>query len=358
MESSIVRKGSGLVLGAALLLSACAPAAAPPASGGQPAGGQPAAGQSAAKPAAAAMNFRWAVNNGQNTGKGRQEQELADAIKKKTDGKVNVEIFWEGALGAERTAIEGVGNKSVEMGVASSSNFSSIVKAWTALDLPFMLVGGYEGLTKLLPSPAMKDLEEASEKAGFKIVGYCFDGFRHLFTTKKEVKTPADLKGVKLRTTPSPIEAAYVSAFGGNPTVVDWGETYLALKQGTVDGYFVAYSSVVQFKMNDAIKYANELSVVPIISPVAMNLEYFNSLPADVQKAILDAGKETAPLNLKRDQTDNEAFKKTLLDEGVKVTIPTKDDVKPWKDLSPQVYDKFQDVASKEWIAKVDASQK
>ena len=335
----------------ALLLAACSAPAAPAPATSNKAGSTPAAAP------ADAINLRLAVNNGPNTTKGKQELEITNRIKEKSGGKLNVEIFWEGALGGERAAMEAALNKSAEMGLSSSSNFSALVKDWTAIDLPF-LVTGYDGLASFLNSDALKELESAAESKGFKIVGYIPEGFRHIFTTKKEIKTPADLKGVKLRTTFSPIEAAYITAFGGNPTPVDWAETYLALKQGTVEGYTVAYSSVVQFKMNDAVKYVAEVGVVPIISIVAMNLEVYNGLSPDLQKAIIEAGKEATAVNLKLDQESDGEFKSILTKEGVKVFTPTAEDLKPWRELSPQVYDKFKDQVRPDWLAKARASQK
>lgn len=336
-----------VVLGGMLLVVACAPAAS-----------QPAASQPAAQPAAKVepVTWRWAVNNSAHTNKGEQERVVADLINQKTNGKIKVEIYYEGAIGAERTAVEGVLNKSVQMSLASSANFSSIVPAWGALDFPFLIPGGVDGAIKFMGGNAIKDLEVAAEKLNLKPISYQWEGHRHLFTTKKEVKTPSDMKGMKLRTTPSKLEAAYVSAFGGNPSVVDFGETYLALKQGIVEGYFVAYSSVVQYKMNDAIGFGNQMAVVPIIAVVCVNLEEFNKLPADLQKQILEAGQEGTLKAIDLGKKADIEFKDALKKDGTKIFEPTEADLKPWKDLAPQVYEKFTDIASKEWVAKAQAS--
>jgi TRAP-type C4-dicarboxylate transport system substrate-binding protein len=187
----------------------------------------------------------------------------------------------------------------------------------------------------------MKDLGKAAEARGYKLIGWVPEGFRQLMMTHAPVKTPSDLKGKKLRTTASPIEADYDSAFGALPTAIDWSETYLALKQGTVDGYFVAYSSVVQYKMIDAIKHATQLNIVPIMAPEFMNLEFFNALPADVQDAILKAGKDAYAARTPATIQADKDFRKTMEDAGIKVYEPTANEMEAWRSAAKTVYAKY-----------------
>lgn len=288
----------------------------------------------------ATQTLRFAVGNGENTDRGAHEKELARLIEKYTDGKYKVQIFWEGALGNERTALEAVRNKAVEIGIASSSNTAGLIPEFAALDLPFLAQGGWEGLPKLMESQGMKELDKAAEARGYKLIGWVPEGFRQLMMTRDPVKTPSDLKGKKLRTTASPIEADYDSAFGALPTAIDWSETYLSLKQGTVDGYFVAYSSVVQYKMVDAIKHATQLSIVPIMAPEFMNLEYFKGLPADVQAAILKAGKDAYAARTPATIQAEKEFRKTMEDAGIKVYEPTAAELEVWRSVAKPVYAK------------------
>jgi TRAP-type transport system periplasmic protein len=288
-----------------------------------------------------AQTLRFAVNNGENTDRGAHQKELAKLIDQYTGGRYKVRIFWEGALGAERTSLEAVRNKAVEIGIASSSNTAGVIPEFAALDLPFLVQGGWDGLPKLMESQPMADLGKAAEARGYKLIGWVPEGFRQLMMTRAAVKTPSDLKGKKLRSTASPIEAEYDRAFGALPTAIDWSETYLALKQGAVDGYFVAYSSVVQYKMTDAIKQATQLSIVPIMAPQFMNLEYYNGLPADVQAAILKAGKDAfaarTPITMQADKV----FRKTMEDAGIKVYEPTAAEFEQWRTAAKAVYTKF-----------------
>jgi TRAP-type transport system periplasmic protein len=289
----------------------------------------------------AAQTLRFAVNNGENTDRGAHQKELAKLIEQYTGGRYKVRIFWEGALGAERTSLEAVRNKAVEIGIASSSNTAGIIPEFAALDLPFLVQGGWDGLAKLLDSQPAADLGKAAEARGFKLIGWVPEGFRQLMMTRAEVKTPSDLKGKKLRATASPIEAEYDRAFGALPTAVDFSETYLALKQGAVDGLFIAYSSIVSYKMIDAIKQSTQLHIVPIMAPEFMNLEHFNGLPADVQAAILKAGKDAYAARTPATIAADSVFRKTMEDAGIKVYEPTAAEFEQWRTAAKPVYAKF-----------------
>jgi TRAP-type C4-dicarboxylate transport system substrate-binding protein len=295
--------------------------------------------------------LRFAMNNGENTDRALHEKELGNLIEKYTNGKYKVQYFWEGALGSERTSMEAVHSKAVELGIASSSNAAGLIPEFGALDLPFLVPGGWDGLPKLMESQPVKDLSKAAEARGYKLVGWVPEGFRQLMMTSVLVKTPSELKGRKLRSTSSPIEADYDSAFGALPTVIDWSETYLALKQGTVDGYVVANSSVVQYKMIDAIKFATKLDVVPIMAPEFMNLEYFNSLPADVQEAILKAGRDAYAARTPGSIQADKDFRKAMEDAGIKYYEPTASEMEQWRAAAKPVYAKYPQFSA--WLTAV-----
>lgn len=289
----------------------------------------------------AVTTLRFAVNNGENTDRGAHQKELAKLIEQYTGGRYKVRIFWEGSLGGERTSLEAVRSKAVELGIASSSNTAGLIPEFGALDLPFLVPGGWDGLQKVMDSQPMADLSKAAEARGFKLIGWVPEGFRQLMMTRAPVKTPADLKGKKLRSTASPIEADYNNAFGALATAIDFSETYMALKQGTVDGLFIAYSSIVSYKMIDAIQQSTQLSIVPIMAPEFMNLEYFKALPADVQAAIMKAGKDAYANRTPATILAEGAFRKTMQDAGIKVYVPTAAEYEQWRTAAKPVYAKY-----------------
>ncbi len=324
-----------------------------------PATAQPAAAAQPAAKSGAPVVWKWATGTSENSVKGDMQKTWKKVIEEKTKGQVQVEIYWEGALGAEQKANEAVLQKAVQMGVASTSNAAAIVPRWSAIDMPFLISDGYTGLRKFMDaSPGLKELEAESEQKGLKVMGYITQGFRHLFTTKKQVKVPADAKGLKIRSTPSPIEAAYISAIGSNPSVVDWSEIYLALKQGTVDGYNVAYASVNDYKHTDALKYVCEYSIVPILNVVTMNLEHYKSLSPELKKAIDEAYRDGTMQVLDIDVKSDGVHKATLEQAGITVYKPADAEMKQFNDIVQPVYEKNVNIAPKDWVDKVRTSLK
>jgi TRAP-type C4-dicarboxylate transport system substrate-binding protein len=282
--------------------------------------------------------FRFAVGNPENTDRGRWEKALADAIAEETDGDYTVDIYWEGALGEERTGLEAVSSQAVQMAIASSSNTAGLVPEFEALDLPFIAPDGWDDIPALMESDQVKTLEEAAEKKGYKVICWVPEGFRQLMLTDDEpAKSPGDVDGRKFRVTASPIEADYVQGFGAQPTGIEWGETYLSLKQGTADGLFIAYSSIVQYQMIDAIGSMTELDIVPIMAPVMMNLDYFNSLPEEAQAAIETAGDKTFEANLAETIEADAEYKNTLVEAGIELYEPTAAELEEWHAVTQEV---------------------
>ena len=255
-------------------------------------------------------------------------------------------------------ALQVVQNRGAEMAISSSSNFSAMQPSWMLLDMPF-LTRGREGYYRLLDSPFWGDIVKQTEKdTKLKFMFAVYDGMRNLVTTKKQVKTPAELKGLKLRTTNSPIEVAYVKAFGANPSPVDWGETYLALKQGLVDGYFIGFTTIINFKQEDAVKYGTELNVVPIYVPAFINADFFNSMPADVQKGVLEAAREADLAARRQDESDMKTAKDKLEKGGFVAYTPSAQEMETWRSLANPVYDEFKGKLPEGLIQKALDAQK
>ncbi len=153
------------------------------------------------------------------------------------------------ALGEERSVVEamqlGSGASAHVGGTAIHNNFN---KRIGVLDLPFMW-RDYDHFHKVAEGPVGKTLAEEHEKLGLKIIGWQDSwGFRHVTTTKKEVKTAADLKGLKIRTIQTPTYVAALNAMGAAATPMAFGEVYTGLQTGVLDG----------FEHSSAIIYSNK----------------------------------------------------------------------------------------------------
>ncbi len=169
---------------------------------------------------------------------------------------LEVKIYAANALGEEREAYEGMqlgsGATCVISGTAILNNFTQKIGV---LDLPF-LWKGYDHVHAVLDGETGAMLAGELEKAGFKVLAWMDSwGYRNVVTSKKEVKTPEDIKGLKLRTIQTPIYVAALNAMGANATPMAFGEVYTAIQIGVLDGFEHGAAVVKAQKMYEVTKY-------------------------------------------------------------------------------------------------------
>lgn len=187
----------------------------------------------AAKPLTLRLGHPMAPGNNVTVG----YEKFAELVKEKSNGKIKIQIFGNAQIGSDRVTTEAAQAGTLDMSSSSSPNLASFHKDYMALDLPY--VTKPENQKKLYAALDNGELGKYYEKVAASIglvpIMYSEYGYRNFVTTNKPIKTPADLKGLKCRTTDSPVEVAVAKVLGMNPAPVAWGETYTAMQQGTVN---------------------------------------------------------------------------------------------------------------------------
>ncbi|HJH05205.1 TRAP transporter substrate-binding protein [Victivallis vadensis] len=158
---------------------------------------------------------------------------MAERVKKLSGGKLEIQIYPSGMIGSEAECLKQVQNGQLDISKTSTAVLESSVPEITVLGLPYVFRDS-DHFWKVLNGPIGRDLAE--HLPGMRGLVYYDAGTRNFYTTKKPVRKADDLKGLKIRTQQSRSAMDMVSAFGGAPTPIPWGELYTALSQGTVDG--------------------------------------------------------------------------------------------------------------------------
>jgi tripartite ATP-independent transporter DctP family solute receptor len=165
---------------------------------------------------------------------------------------IEVKLFPNSQLGQSREVIEAMrlgGGASATTG--GPAEYASFVKRVGVLGLPFVWKS-YDHAMAVLDGPVGKELNADMEKAGFKVLAWAVSwGYRNVVTAKKEVKAPADLKGLKIRTIPTKVFVSAINAMGANATPMNFGEIYTSLQSGVLDGYEHTASTTISFKFNE-----------------------------------------------------------------------------------------------------------
>lgn len=159
----------------------------------------------------------------------------ADEIKKRTNGRYEVQVFPASQLGNENQINEALGLGTVDMIYTGVAFAGSIHKPIAITNAPFVL-RDYDHWKKYRDSKLFRDISKGYEdKTKHKVVTLTYYGQRHV-TANKEIKKPEDMKGMKLRVPPAPLFLMFTKSVGANATPIAFAEVYLALQQGTVDG--------------------------------------------------------------------------------------------------------------------------
>ncbi len=160
---------------------------------------------------------------------------MAELVEERSKGKMVIEIYPSAQLGNERTLIEQVKMGVLDMVKTSAAPMEGFEKTYSVFSLPYLFRDS-EHYWTVLKGDVGKEMLKAAEDLGLRGLCYYDAGARSFYTKEKPILKPADLKGMKIRVMKSPVFMDTISAMGGSPTPIGWGELYTALQQGTVDG--------------------------------------------------------------------------------------------------------------------------
>jgi tripartite ATP-independent transporter DctP family solute receptor len=214
-------------------------------------------------------------------------KEIAEA---KSGGKLKIEVYPAGQLTKnEIVAIEGMQLGTVDIAAVSlPSAGGKFDPKLLAPDVPF-LYQSREHVWRVMDGPVGKELLKHFEPLGAK--GFCYGGgfgFRGVLSNKKAVMVPDDLKGQTIRVPPIPTLVEVFKQFGANPVPMIWGEVYMAVRQGTVDGLELPVTTAVSDKFHEITKYYSKTQHSYPAAAWLMAKAKYEGLPADLRKVIDD----------------------------------------------------------------------
>src|SRR6266480_308608 len=219
------------------------------------------------------------------------EKYFGEEVGTLTKGTIKVEVYHNTQLGDAVANVQSVRNGTIGFTTVSASNLNQVVPAMDMLSLPFIFKNEAH-FWWYLAQPEAENFVKPLEAKGIKKIAYIDSGSRNLFT-QKAVRTPADMKGQKIRVMASPVMVKTMEALGATGVPVAWAELYTALQTGVVDGAENNHPSVVAKKFYEVSKYYTLDEHMRIPDVIAMSMKLWNQLNDDQKKAVLDAGART-----------------------------------------------------------------
>ena len=211
-------------------------------------------------------------------------QNFSEKLKAATNGEYSIEVFPNELLGSQKETIEMVQNGSLEFSMVAGSLLENWSPDFAVFNLPYVFKD-YKHLQRVVKDKAIVgDLFKSIENQGITVLCGQYSGTRNVYTSKKEVRTPADLKGLKIRVMQSDTMVKMLNYMGGTGTPMGQGEVYTAIQTGVLDGAEnneVTYYALKQHEVGPIYNLTGHLMMPDYI---ITNTEFYNSLPAEVKK--------------------------------------------------------------------------
>ena len=215
-------------------------------------------------------------------------------VEQNSNGRIKVELIWGGALGSPADRLKQVMMGQIQGADTAEGPIAQVFKPVQIFSMPYLFADEYQAW-RVYDGPFVKKLnDDLRAKTGLRVLHWWESGgFKQWTNSKRQIRTPDDMKGLKIRVMPSPIFQELVSSLGGSPTPISFGELYGALKNKTVDGQDNALSLVNLFKYYQVQKFATIDNHVYAVSAMIINDKFYQSLPQDLQQ-VIDKAQATA----------------------------------------------------------------
>lgn len=221
-------------------------------------------------------------------------EHFAKLVAEKTGGKLSVRVAGAEQLGNEQSLLTSLRTGAIDMTVNSQGSTSALLPELAALGLPFLFADSAAAF-KVLDGAVGAELGARFEKIGMVPLGWWDNGIRNITNSKRPIAKPEDLKGLKIRTPPDPMTIDIFKALGAGTEQISFGELYIALQQGVVDGQENPLTNIASSKLYEVNKYISLSGHKWEVSPFLLSSISAKRYAADME-AIRAAAKEATDL--------------------------------------------------------------
>ena len=282
------------------------------------------------KPAAKEVTIRFNHTDGRGGEAFQFAEKFKELAAERSSGRIKVQNFHSGELGAEKDLYDSMQIGSIEMGRTGSLIISVAAPQYGALDMPYVF-RSQQHLRNVLSGQIGQEMhQEFLAKKGVRVVGIVNRGPRHLTTKSREVKAPADLRGLKLRVPEIPVYVEAWRALGASPTPMAFPEVFTALQQGTIDGQENPLGTIHGNSFQEVQKYLILTAHVRGNGWMIASEKFWQSLSEDDRQLLQKAATDAATYADEQIAKQEAELKGTLQQKGMTVVEP---DTKPFAEI-------------------------
>lgn len=235
-------------------------------------------------------------------------------LEERSKGYYKVDVYPSKQLGDTRTQIEGVQMGTIEMGDLESGPTSSFVAEEMLWDLPY-LFRDLDHAHAVLQGEIGDEVKKKWLEIGIRCLDYNDGGFRYFTNSRHPIRTPADMKGLKIRVMESPIMVATINAFGGAAVPMAFAEVYSALQQGAIDGQENPFNVIYTQSYYEVQKYLSLSQHFYYLRHYFVNENFFQAQPEEMRRLIEQCAKEACQVQREASAQAQEKYRKELVEK-------------------------------------------
>ncbi|MEE2763263.1 MAG: TRAP transporter substrate-binding protein [Pseudomonadota bacterium] len=278
--------------------------------------------------------------HGANPGNPRYEAaEMFAAIVPSCSADLTVNVAPSATMGDDAEMLTSATAGIIQMSANSQGTMAQIVPEVGALGLPFLFEDEME-VWRVLDGPIGDQLDKRAQESGLKIITFWDNGFRNVTHVDKFVKTPSELKGMKIRTPPDQVAIDIFKALGANPAPLAWSELPTALRSGTFDGQENPLTNIYSAKLHEITPFISMTGHQYQSTPVVAGLGWWSSLSDENRECITQAAEQAGWYQRGRSYVLNQNLKTAIKNEGGKMADVDRDAFKAAMD---EVYESYEE---------------
>ncbi|MDR7866897.1 MAG: TRAP transporter substrate-binding protein [Sporomusaceae bacterium] len=277
-----------------------------------------------------------------------------ELVAKESKGRLEIQIFPSAQLGDDIKTMTALRAGTLEMSGPSSSPMATIDKRWMVFDLPF-LFPNEKVVDAVLDGPFGKKMLDSLQTHGLVGIMYMENGYRQVTNSKREIKTPDDIKGLKIRTMENPVHLAAWRKLGANPTPMPFSEVFNAMQQKTIDGQENPNTTNFLQKFHEVQKYTTLSKHVYTPFVIMYSKKLWDTLPKEDQALLMKTGQEASKWQREYNRKVDAEAAQGLAKAGMTVTNLTPDQQKLFMDATKDIAAQFEKEIGKDVITEVRA---
>ena len=289
----------------------------------------------------------------ENTPTGEALAYMADYINENSNDTLEAIAYYDTALGDATSMVQGLQQGTIDIGISGTSYYSGLYAGIEVFQLPF-LFEDLDTAREAVTGEAADKINEEFEQYGIVGLSFWENGFRELSNNVREVKTPEDLKGIKMRVLPASVQQQTWEALGATVTTMDASELYTGLQTGTIDAQDNPLHEIVSRKLYEVQSYVSLTDATYTPFYMSISKITWDALSESQQALIREAADAAREKQLELTDEANETALQTLKDNGVTVTEDV--DKAAFKEIAQEEWSVFTDECGTELLDLVQGN--